>query len=224
MTPTKRRQEADYSEAEARYSEQLKDPNVRVIRLTKGQVTIVDASDYARLSKWNWYVNWSPGKNGYYASRCVGKRRTFMQGEIMGLHGRRPPTKKHKRVVDHKNGDPCDNRYCNLQIIRRSKDALKRKTPKSNTTRCRCITRRKRAHGYVYEAYINIRGKRVLLGALKTKELAVAARVKAVRRTRDPNQREHSLNSGVLVMTAASVIWGAIGLLAELRTVLHQIK
>jgi hypothetical protein len=147
-----------------------------------------------------------------------------MQGEIMRLHGRRPPTKKHKRVVDHKNGDTCDNRFCNLQIIRRSKDALKRKTPKNNTTGCRCITRRKRAHRYVYRAYINIRGKRVPLGTFKTYELAVAARVKAVRRTRDPNQREHTLNLGVLALATVTAFWAAIGLRPGLGTALHQFK
>lgn len=220
----KHRNSAEYSEAEARYAKQLMDPNVRVIRLTKGQVTIVDSSDYERLSQWNWHANWSCGKQGYYASRYVGKQRIYMQGEIMGLHQRRSAAKRHKLVVDHKNGDPCDNRRCNLQIISRSKDALKRKKQTNNTTGRRCITRRKRAHGYVYQAYISIRGKRRYLGTFKTFDSAVAARLKAIRRSCDPHQREYALNWSLLILVLLTVIHAAVSSLPEATHILTGVK
>lgn len=64
----KPRNSAEYGAAEARYAEQLKDPNIRVIRLTKGQVTIVDASEYEQHGTSNWRVIGGRGTKG---SRAV---------------------------------------------------------------------------------------------------------------------------------------------------------
>lgn len=218
----KLRNGAEYSEAEARYSELLKDPNLRVMRLTKGQVTIVDASEYERHSTSNWHAVGGRGRKGYYAARSVGGHLVYLHCEIMGFRPG-PADKGQKLVVDHKNGDTCDNRRCNLVITSKSNDCLKRKTPITNTTGCRGIGRVKKSKGYAYRARMTIKGKRKSVGTFPTYKLAVAARVKAVRRTGDPNQREYSLIGGVLALAVVTAIWVAIGLLPELKTVFHQI-
>jgi HNH endonuclease len=218
----KPRKGAEYSEAEARYAEQLKDPNVRVIRLTKGQVSIVDASEYERHGTSNWSATGGRGTKGYYAVRVVGGRLVYLHCEIMGF---RPGQsgKGHKLVVDHKNGDTCDNRRCNLQLIRKSKDCLKRKTPITNTTGCRGIGRVKRTKGYAYTARITIKGRRKSLGTFATYKMAVAARRKAVRRTRDPHQREYTLNWLTLLTTILLAVKIVLSL-PEVNSVVHHIK
>jgi len=73
-------------------------------------------------------------------------------------------------VIDHKNNDPTDNRWCNLQDITNKENVRKDKKyncvypPKYKGNRCTSWIARPR-----------INGKRLYLGGFKTREEAVAA-------------------------------------------------
>jgi hypothetical protein len=60
-----------------------------LIPLTQGQYAIVDAEDYERLSRFNWYARWCPYTNSFYAGRTGydnGKRvNIHLHHEALGI-------------------------------------------------------------------------------------------------------------------------------------------
>ncbi len=80
----------------------------KAIQLTKGQFAIVDEEDYEYLNKWKWQFN----------STYALKHEKRIPNKI------RPTTFMHKlivsapkgQIVDHINGNPLDNRKCNLRF------------------------------------------------------------------------------------------------------------
>lgn len=79
------------------------------VQLTRGQVTIVDNEDYARVIQYKWYACYS--KNGnYYAYRYnpatygVQSITAFLLQTTRGT------------LVDHANGNTLDNRRTNIRV------------------------------------------------------------------------------------------------------------
>lgn len=91
----------------------------RIIHRSDGARILVDAADYARLNAKRWFPS---GPDGRYAGRSEMSggvtRRTYIHRELMA-----PPP---GMVVDHINGDPLDNRRCNLRLASRSQNAANR--------------------------------------------------------------------------------------------------
>lgn len=85
---------------------QPKNKKIRFIPLTQGQVAIVDAEDYERLSKYKWYG--AKTRGNYYAYRNRNNRTVSMHREIMG--------EPKGMCVDHKDGNGLNNRKSNLRI------------------------------------------------------------------------------------------------------------
>ena len=87
----------------------------REISLTKGYVSIVDDDDYDWLSEYKWSA--SVDKRDKYVSA-----RTTVYKYFEGYKWRRS-VKMHRLIMDakigecveHINGDPLDNRRCNLR-------------------------------------------------------------------------------------------------------------
>ena len=101
------------------------DISIRHIPLTKGQLAVIDAKNYERISSYRYHAQWSKKLNGFYAVRSIpipgGKNgkpsqtTILMHREILGL------TQEDRRTVDHV--DPAktlDNRESNLRIANRS--------------------------------------------------------------------------------------------------------
>lgn len=95
----------------------------REIPLTKGMVAIVDDEDFDSLNQFKWYAKNNKAKNRptdiFYACRrdkkFRGKRKTiYMHRFLMN-----PP---RSRVVDHRNGNPLDNRKENLRVCTRAEN------------------------------------------------------------------------------------------------------
>jgi hypothetical protein len=77
---------------------------VRYIPLGDGHAAIVDAADFAWLSRYRWRAT---GGQWCYPSACIGGRNVLMHRFIMN-----PPAGK---VIDHANGNRWDNRRGNLR-------------------------------------------------------------------------------------------------------------
>ena len=152
------------------------DPSYRLIPLTQGQNTIVDAENYEWLNQWNWVAAWNPHTGSFYArrtDRSSGKKRTLaMQREILAC--------KREELGDHKNHDTLDNRKKNLRKCSKSQNASNR------------IPQKPTQHGFVgvyittnsgkWAANIGINKKLIHLGCFETREDAAMARDKAALR------------------------------------------
>lgn len=86
------------------------DQSIKTISVSNGRVTvIVDAADYDAVSKHRWHL--CGGKVGYlrrYVGRAANGKTLYLHRELMGC-----PVGKY---IDHINGDPFDNRRCNLRV------------------------------------------------------------------------------------------------------------
>ena len=93
------------------------------IPLTQGKFAIVDAADYAELSKYKWRVKWCKNVKSFYVIRSLprvnGKSKVVtMHREILGaLPG---------QYVDHINHDTLDNRRENLRICTNAQNCANR--------------------------------------------------------------------------------------------------
>lgn len=146
----------------------------RMIPLTQGQYTIVDAADYEWLMQWKWCATWNSGTGSYYAKRkqfVDGKAVQFsMQRTILGLGP------GHTLKGDHANGISLDNRRDNIRPATSPQNAQNRKrklgkTNKSGFHGVHFLTEAQR-----WQAQIRVNGETVQLGRFDTPQEAYQIR------------------------------------------------
>lgn len=79
------------------------------IPLTKGQVTLVDATDFDWLNQFKWCAQWNPCTRSFYAMRKIQRHTSLMHRVILGLQ------RGQRLTGDHVNHDTLDNRRINLR-------------------------------------------------------------------------------------------------------------
>jgi hypothetical protein len=150
---------------------QPEDQSIRLIPLTKGQVAIVDATDYDWINQWAWHSEWHEQNQAFYAVRKTsvnGKRPVVrMHRQIMGIEP------YDKRIVDHKKiGDTLNNRRSNLRIATHSLNHANASIRRDNTTGYKgLIWIERRGH---YISQITIDGKIKYLGQFGLDKVAAA--------------------------------------------------
>lgn len=90
---------------------------MKEIKLTKGQVAIVDDEDFEELNKYKWHA--TKHRNAFYARRAnYGKRphQVYMHRQIL----------EGVKIVDHINLNSLDNRRSNLRSVNPSQSCLNR--------------------------------------------------------------------------------------------------
>lgn len=139
---------------------------MKVVLLTKGQVALVDDSDYEAVSRFNWHA--IRGTSGvWYARRNISKS-----------DGTRTTQKLHQflmpgvPMVDHEDGDGLNNRRYNLRSC----------TPSQNQCNCRKRVGSSKYRGVSWNrrqqkwiSYIDFEGKRQHLGLFSSEEDAARA-------------------------------------------------
>lgn len=80
-------------------------------------------------------------------------------------------------LIDHVNGDPCDNRLSNLRICTHQQNLYNTRRRKNNTSGFKGVSRMSGSSRWV--AYLHHNGKKKSLGCYPTAELAAAAYDKA---------------------------------------------
>lgn len=117
----------------------------KTIQLTKGYEAIVDDEDFDELSKHKWTASVTGrDKTHIYATRGTnigGKHKSFMMHrQILGaIKG---------QLVDHINGNPLDNRRCNLRITDWSGNSTNRCAKRSAAVGFKGVTKRKKSGMY----------------------------------------------------------------------------
>lgn len=144
---------------------------MKTIPLTKGQVALVDDSDYNFLSQWKWYA--SKNGNTYYAQR----RKT--------VNGKKLTIKMHRVIMnvsigvetDHIDRNGLNNQRYNLRTCTRSQNNANRVMKVSNTGYIGVGWNNKNKKFY---AGLEYQGKRVYLGSFVLAEDAAKAYNEAV--------------------------------------------
>ena len=85
---------------------------MREIRLTQGQVALVDDEDYEELSKYKWYAN--KNRHAFYAVRSSDRHITCMHRVILKA--------QLGQQVDHINHNGLDNRRSNIRLCTRTQN------------------------------------------------------------------------------------------------------
>lgn len=143
------------------------------IPLKNGGTAIVDIEDAPLAMQCVWYANRDRGGvvRGVFAGGFGRRVKAMLSRAIMapgaGL------------VVDHINGDPLDNRRCNLRVCTQKQNIWNRKKPKSNTSGFKGARLDKKTGKWI--AYIAKNGRRWHLGTFRTPERAHRAYVAAAK-------------------------------------------
>ena len=133
---------------------------MKEIKLTKGQVTLVDNEDYETLNKFNWVAIYH--RNTYYAQRRPGNKKVIhMHSVIM----------KTDKLLDHKDRNGLNNQKFNLRFCTHSQNKQNQvKTKKFCTSKYKGIILRKDTGQW--RARITINNTRLQLGNFDSEHFA----------------------------------------------------
>ncbi len=143
------------------------------IPLTQGQFALVDAADFAELSKWKWYAFWNPFTRSYYARRNFGRD---SKGNQMTVHMSRQIMNATKgEIIDHRDHDTLNNRRSNLRRATRAQNCQNARKRRDNKYGFKGIFKTNKK----WLAHIRENGKFKHLGVFSSPEAAHAAYAKA---------------------------------------------
>ena len=112
---------------------------MRTIKLTKGQVALVDDGSFNLLSQYRWHAGKNP--NGkFYARRKSNGENEHMHRMILNA--------PNGLDVDHVNGDSLDNRRANLRLCTRSENNMNRGVQCNNSSGYKGVTWNKRKNKF----------------------------------------------------------------------------
>jgi len=156
---------------------------VRQIKLTKGQIALVDDDDFYELNKFKWYAHWiTSGRGRFYAIRNSTADQRGMSKKVL-MH-RQIMATGHGLEVDHINHDGLDNRKINLRNVTHSQNLMNRDgLCKNSTSGVRGVRWHKMSYcrgGWTAE--ITVGGIKHYLGRFGRKQDAAAAYSAASRR------------------------------------------
>lgn len=137
---------------------------MKEIKLTRGQVALVDDSDYDMLMQYKWVAKQSGST--YYAvtyNKHRTPRRIRMHNLILPI--------KEGYVIDHKDRNGCNNQRDNLRYASHQLNGYNSKTPTHNTSGFRGVN----FHKGRYRATIKVKGKHLHIGYYDSLESASSA-------------------------------------------------
>ena len=145
------------------------DGKTAYIKLTQGQIAIIDAEDLEKIGAYRWCAAWNKSRKLYVATTT--KYTPGKNNKTIYMH-RLIMSAKNCEVVDHINGDSLLNKKNNLRICTQAENA--RNLPKSsrNTSGTKGIVHRDGK----WTAYIMMNGKLKHIGNYDYYEEALSAR------------------------------------------------
>jgi len=125
----------------------------RLIPLTQGLFTVVDADDYERLSGRKWHTSCTCGC--FYAHRSEHGKTISMHREILNVPA--------GLYCDHKNHNGLDNRRCNLRICTAAQNQHNRKPQAGGTSSYKGVSWKRASRKWL--ATICYRGRKIYIGS-----------------------------------------------------------
>lgn len=146
---------------------------MKEIKLTRGQVALVDDEDFEWLSAWKWYAtvkHYTKAPNQYYATRTVRHpKRTTIQMHRIILHT------PEGMDTDHVDGNGLNNQRANLRPSTRSQNGCNRTKQKDNVTGYKGVQFTKNKQIRPFRADIKLQGRHFYLGTYDTAREAAEA-------------------------------------------------
>lgn len=136
--------------------------DVTAVKTSKGQEFIIDTADLEAVQRYSWCYS----KTGYLVAntgKAVVKLHRYLLNPDPGV------------IVDHINGDPSDNRRCNLRLCSQKENSRNCGTTWNSKTGVVGVKKVKNR----YVAQIMVDRKHITIGSFPTLELATAARAEA---------------------------------------------
>jgi hypothetical protein len=148
---------------------------MKEISLNKGQVALVDDSDFEWLNAFTWTAQPSWKNGTFYAAGRSGPNATkiLMHREVMGAR----PGDPH---IDHINRNPLDNRRENLRYATSANNNANKGVMKTNTSGYKGVSFYKDRQMFV--AQIKVNYKSIKIGSFKTAIEAAKAYNEAAKR------------------------------------------
>lgn len=155
----------------------------REVPLTRGMTALVDAEDFERVSRWNWYAEFqynSPSNKSvgvFYAKRRVNRNKHDEKQHVIYLHRfvMNAPVGLH---VDHcDRTQSLDCRKSNLRLATRAQNQYnKRKSAAVSGSRFKGVRKCSRSGDReAWEARIGVDYRAIFLGSFKCEEDAAIA-------------------------------------------------
>jgi hypothetical protein len=144
---------------------------VKKIPLTRGKVAFVDDRDFALVSHFKWRAGSTQGGKFYRAI-------TYVCGHLISMHRL---ILNCQSAIDHRNGNPLDNRRRNLRRATHSQNAANcKKWQRATSSKYKGVTRHKKRNRWV--AQIGVNGRRLYLGSFADERAAAEAYDQAARK------------------------------------------
>lgn len=140
------------------------------IRLTRGEMAIIDREDAQRVLAGRWSTL-TPNPGAKYAVRLIDGRYTMLHRFILGA--------KSGEEVDHLNGDGLDCRKCNLRITSSRINKWNQSLPRTNRSGFKGVYLRSDTGKWA--ARLSIHNRNVALGCFDTAEEAARRYDEALR-------------------------------------------
>jgi HNH endonuclease/AP2 domain len=153
----------------------------RTIPVGQGQFAIVDQDDYERVTEYKWYAVKHPTRSVFHVTGYIASFGFYMPLHRFILNAPRGTQ------IDHRDGNPLNNRRENLRFCTAAQNAQNSRKPKTNTSGFKGVNWDKRRQNWV--ARIKCNSKAIHIGVFKDPVLAAHAYDHAARRYHGPFAR-----------------------------------
>ncbi|WP_080414638.1 HNH endonuclease [Burkholderia ubonensis] len=138
---------------------------MREIRLTNGDIALVDDHDFESLSKYTWQLSQKGYARRQWTEKNTGKKmQIFMHRQILGL------TPSDGIFTDHIDGNRLNNQRSNIRTCTLTENNRNRRVGKNSSTGLKGVFRRTRAKGDRFIASITFNNRIIYLGTFDTPE------------------------------------------------------
>lgn len=164
-----------------RYKRRIRRPiqiegSIAYVPLTKGNVAVIDTQDVPLVADRNWHAK--RYKTGAIYACAVIER----DGRLITIRMHRLLTDAPDGLeVDHRDGNGLNNRRGNLRVCDKPRNQANARIRKDNTSGFRGVSRKKWRSQWRWAAYLQVDGKRALVGYFKDPEEAARAYDSAAR-------------------------------------------